>query len=164
MSGPPSRTPARSLRRQFAVAALVAVAGAACGAGVVGGDASWFIPALVAAVLGCRVLAAPPLAGGEGLLGPLFFSDVVRLARRGRGTLLRCAYALALLGALCFAYHERFPTAPLLGLSSARGPDMLVRELPRFAEMLTLVLLLAQALAVLALTPAYVAGAVAEEK
>lgn len=42
------------------------------------------------------------------LVGPLFFYDLVRLARRGRSTLLRCVYALTLLGALCFAYAEHF--------------------------------------------------------
>ena len=34
---------------------------------------------------------------GYHLVGPHFFSDVVRLARRGRSTLLRCTYALVLL-------------------------------------------------------------------
>jgi hypothetical protein len=50
----------------------------------------------------------PQTARPRSLAGPLFFYDLLRLARRGRSTLLRCTYALTLLGAHCLAYSERF--------------------------------------------------------
>jgi ABC-type transport system involved in multi-copper enzyme maturation permease subunit len=104
-------------------------------------------------------------AGDEGPLpGPLFFYDAVRLARRGRTTLLRCGYALVLLGMLCGAWRSHFPEVPLLELGSLEGQWVSVRELPRFAQSVTLAVLLAQGVAALVLTPAYLAGAVTEEK
>jgi ABC-type transport system involved in multi-copper enzyme maturation permease subunit len=164
MNGPRAHAPtARTVRLQFATGALLALAVAG---GLAGGlsSPSWFVPALVPLVLAWHLLAASRRPSDAGLLGPLFFYDVVRLARRGRSTLLRCVYALALLVALCFAYAEQFPHAPLFDLSSVRGPDVALRDMPRFAQTVSVALLLAQGVAVLALTPAYVAGAVAEEK
>jgi ABC-type transport system involved in multi-copper enzyme maturation permease subunit len=154
----------RPARLRLTAWALLALAFSSAGAAIVGGEPSWLLLALVAVLRACHALTVPPRRAGEGLLGPLFFYDVVRLARRGRSTLLRCAYALALLGALCLAYHLRFPDAPLLHLGPFYGPNVAVHELPRFAQTITLALLLAQGAAVLGLTPAYVAGAVAEEK
>ena len=53
-----------------------------------------------------------------GFVGPLFFFDLVRLARRGRSTVLRCAYAFSLLVILCFLIVNSFPhwccSAPFL--------------------------------------------------
>src|SRR5438552_3494067 len=46
---------------------------------------------------------------GIPLVGPLFFYDVVRLARRGRGTALRFAIGVALLVVLGIVYNHRFP-------------------------------------------------------
>ena len=41
------------------------------------------------------------------LAGPLFFLELVRLARRGRGILLRCGYGLLLLAALYLREYAR---------------------------------------------------------
>ncbi len=153
----------RTPRFRLAAGALLALALAGCAAGIVAGP-SWFAPAVVPLVLALQLLRAARRRPDAGLLGPLFFSDLVRLARRGRGRAVRCLYALLLLGALCFAYHAQFPRAPLFDLSSVRGPDVPVGALASFAEMVSLTLLLAQGVAALALTPAYVGGAVAEEK
>jgi ABC-type transport system involved in multi-copper enzyme maturation permease subunit len=97
------------------------------------------------------------------LVGPLFFWDVVRLARRGRGTALRFFYGAALLGALAFVYAGEFGAHNLLSLS---GDSLWVSldDQARFAHRFASALMLAQNFAVLVLVPAYLAGAVAEEK
>jgi ABC-type transport system involved in multi-copper enzyme maturation permease subunit len=97
------------------------------------------------------------------LVGPLFFWDVVRLARRGRGTALRFLYGAALLGALAFVYAGEFGAHELLSLS---GGSLWVSldDQARFAHRFASALMLAQNVAVLVLVPAYLAGAVAEEK
>src|SRR3989442_1369449 len=45
--------------------------------------------------------AAPAPSGRAGLVGPLFYYELIRLARRGRSTVLRCVYALAVLPIFC---------------------------------------------------------------
>jgi ABC-type transport system involved in multi-copper enzyme maturation permease subunit len=99
-----------------------------------------------------------------GLVGPLFYYDLVRLARRGRSTALRCLYALALLGVLCFVYAIHLPDYGALDLLLAPGPKLFGNELARFAENFAAGFLVLQCAAVLVLTPAYVAGAITEEK
>lgn len=101
---------------------------------------------------------------GTSLVGPLFFYDVLRLARRGRGTALRALYGVALLVALAVVYAQRFPQHDLLALSDDGGPYVSLHQQARFAQTFATTLLLLQNVAVLALTPAYLAGAVAEEK
>src|SRR6266852_5458437 len=46
---------------------------------------------------------------GIALLGPLFWYDLARLARRQRTTLLRCTYGLLLLGWLAYTVQDQFP-------------------------------------------------------
>lgn len=98
------------------------------------------------------------------VVGPLFFYDLVRLARRGRSTLLRCVYALALFGNLFIAYHNRFPGHDLL--SAPFTPQNTVRpaDLSLLAEEFVYSILWLQTAAIFVLTPAYLAGALAEEK
>jgi ABC-type transport system involved in multi-copper enzyme maturation permease subunit len=98
------------------------------------------------------------------LVGPLFFYDVVRLARRGRSTLLRVTFGLTLFAGLCFVYDARFPQHQILRHPFAPGPTIQPQDVGRFANAFVGVLLTVQALAVLVLTPAYLAGAIAEEK
>jgi ABC-type transport system involved in multi-copper enzyme maturation permease subunit len=116
---------------------------------------------LVAACAGLIMLAI--LRNWSPLVGPLFFYDLVRLARRGRGTALRFVYGAALLLALGFIYNRHFPGTDLLSLSGT-GQWVSLREQAAFAQAFATTLLLAQNVAVLVLTPAYLAGAVAEEK
>src|SRR5262249_19214497 len=103
---PNSLRPAPTRRwplRAFAggVLALVAILGWVAGA-----------PALAVAALFLTALlpAAWPLGRAAArLVGPLYFYELVRLARRGRSTLLRCAYALLLLAGLYSVYVTEFP-------------------------------------------------------
>src|SRR5260370_39543615 len=58
----------------------------------------------LAAFIALQIVAFRP--GGWRLLGRHFYYDVVRLARRGRSTLLRCAYILALFAGLAFVFEQ----------------------------------------------------------
>ncbi len=97
-------------------------------------------------------------------MGPLFYYELVRLARKGRGTLLRCAYALAVLLALYLAYHGRFPRHDPWREPFSSAPTLPAPELSSLAQLFVLALLRVQTLAVFVLTPVYLAAAVAEEK
>lgn len=90
------------------------------------------------------------------ILGPVFFYDAVRSARRGRNIAVRTLYALAILGLLYWTYF-------IWRLRSVEG-GIPINELATFAESFFYVFLAVQSLAVVLLTPAYVAGAIAEEK
>jgi ABC-type transport system involved in multi-copper enzyme maturation permease subunit len=90
------------------------------------------------------------------LLGPVFFYDAVRSVRRGRYFLVRGVYTGLILGLLCWTYF-------VWRLRSTDGA-IPVADLATFAESFFYVFLGVQTLAVLLLTPAYVAGAIAEEK
>src|SRR5205823_4696199 len=48
------------------------------------------------------------------LVGPLFFCETVRFARRGRSILLRTTYALFLFMSLYFVHEQLFPADTLL--------------------------------------------------
>jgi ABC-type transport system involved in multi-copper enzyme maturation permease subunit len=163
MSGPLTPPSTRLARRYLALLAFLTLLIAASVAAWVLG-VPWVTMPLIPFVMFYSFVSGPA-RGDEGAVpGPLFFYDAVRLARRGRGTLLRCGYAVTLLGVLCAAWRSHFPEVPLLELGSLEGRWVAVRELPRFAQTITLALLLAQGVAVLVLTPAYLAGAVTEEK
>ncbi|HMC67199.1 MAG TPA: hypothetical protein VKI65_19845, partial [Gemmataceae bacterium] len=125
--------------------------------------APWPFPAalvLAASVLGVAVTRRHGLL----LVGPLFFFDLVRLARRGRSTLLRCVYALVLFGGLWFTYSNRFPHIDVIGRAFDQGPTLPARKVNEFALEFVVAILVVQGAAALVLTPAYLAGAVAEEK
>jgi ABC-type transport system involved in multi-copper enzyme maturation permease subunit len=111
------------------------------------------------AVLSACWLAALLFAAGSGrlpLFGPVLLSDFVRSARRGRHTVLRVVYAAGLFLFLLALYrnHSELTRAALVGSAG----------MARFAETFCYTFLAAQFLAVAALTPAYVAGAIADEK
>jgi ABC-type transport system involved in multi-copper enzyme maturation permease subunit len=97
-------------------------------------------------------------------VGPLFYYELVRLARKGRSTLLRCAYALALLAALAYEYHDAFPEQPLFDLTFGRDASVPAGRLADLGRRFALVVLVVQYAAVLVLTPAFVAGAFAGER
>jgi ABC-type Na+ efflux pump permease subunit len=98
------------------------------------------------------------------LIGPLFFHDLVRLARRGRGTQLRCLYALALLAVLGVVYARRFSEQDPFAHIMDSGQTLPIPEMARFAETFVAAILIVQSVAVMVLTPAYLASAIAEEK
>ncbi len=89
------------------------------------------------------------------LFGPVLFYDLVRMARRSRYILLRCLYALLLLGLMWLVYQSHF--------HSYRGTAA-PSELSGFAEKFFMTFMTTQFLLLLLLTPAYTGGAIAEEK
>src|SRR6516162_2316452 len=87
------------------------------------------------------------------LFGPVLFYDMVRTARRSRYVIMRLLYVSLLLTILCIIFYT---------MESRRHDDR--RETAILAEMFFSVFMLVQLVAVTLLTPAYVAGAIAEEK
>jgi ABC-type transport system involved in multi-copper enzyme maturation permease subunit len=90
------------------------------------------------------------------LFGPMLFYDLVRVARRGRYYLLRTLFALLLAFLLCWMY--------LITYLQSQGGAVDAREMASFAESFFYTFMGVQFVIVVLLTPAYTAGAVAEEK
>jgi ABC-type transport system involved in multi-copper enzyme maturation permease subunit len=87
---------------------------------------------------------------GRWLLGPLFVLELSRLAHRGRLSVLRVAYGLALLATL----YVNFPASSIL---SKEAIGEFGRE---FAHQFLLI----QTIAMMLFTPIYFSGAISEEK
>lgn len=100
-------------------------------------------------ILGAAVLLR---RGWLKLFGPVLFYDMVRAARRGRYVLLRCFYAALLLFILFTVWMD----ANLQGGSHRQASFMALKFFEAF--------MLVQIVAVSILTPAFVAGAISEEK
>lgn len=106
------------------------------------------------------------------LFGPVFFYDMVRNGRRTRNILLRCIYALALLLVLYTVYLEYADTIQIILMRGARNPffdpnvsnQLLAQELAKFAESFFIMFMEVQFVGIFLLTPAFAAGAIAEEK
>jgi len=99
-----------------------------------------------------------------GLLGPHFFYDLIRLARRSRTRDMRMLYLLALLIGLGAVYWIRFPHQSFYNLIFNTGQPLRTNEMSRFAEVFVFTVIVVQNLAVLLLTPIYLGSAIAEEK
>ena len=98
------------------------------------------------------------------LFGPVFFYDLIRTSRKARNTLFRCLYGFGLLIVLYFVYDSWFGQY-LTNLDDLFAPAALPRDaVPRFAEHFFTAFMVVQVLTVALLTPAYVAGAITEER
>ena len=111
--------------------------------------AAWAVLLLTAAVLFRR--------GWLKAFGPMLWYDLVRTGRRARTYLIRGAYLLILLAVLWMLYVNAWPH------SGYRGAP-LNSQIARFAESFLYTFLTTQFVLMLILTPAYTAGAIAEEK
>lgn len=109
----------------------------------------WGLLAALAAVLFRR--------GWLRLFGPVLFYDLVRIGRRGRYFLFRSLYAAFLLFLIVWMYL-------VWVFDSATEGYVQANEMASFAASFFYLYLGVQFSAVVLLTPAYVAGAVAEEK
>ncbi len=98
-------------------------------------------------------LAVLVRSGRLHLFGPVLFYDMVRTARRNRYALIRCLYAAFLLLLLFWVY----------GLIADQRLDNR-QQAARLASDFFETYMVVQLIAVVILTPAYVGGAVAEEK
>jgi ABC-type transport system involved in multi-copper enzyme maturation permease subunit len=122
-------------------------------------------------VLGCAALGftAVGLAwahrrGWWTFIGPVFFFEMVRTGRQLRNNLIRISYALVIYGLLLFTYILCLIFANVAfsnGFVSSRLPSRLMDD---FLLAFSAVFLLLQYIAALLLTPAYLAGAIAEER
>jgi ABC-type transport system involved in multi-copper enzyme maturation permease subunit len=94
------------------------------------------------------------------VLGPVLVYDILRTARRGRFILVRWLYAVGLLLLLLWVYAIWSSEH----LYRAQPGQNEFREMARLAEDYFVAFSITQFIAVALLTPAYVAGAIAEEK
>src|SRR5262249_49676785 len=141
-------------RERFIGAAFLATA---CGLWLAAGR----LTAVQQGLLWAALALALAIVVGRGwlpLLGPVFGYDLVRTTRRGRYAALRAVYAVALLLFIVATYRVQ----PALDRNPWGAP--VTGGMARFAETFCFTYLAVQFLAVVALTPAYVAGAVADEK
>jgi ABC-type transport system involved in multi-copper enzyme maturation permease subunit len=97
-------------------------------------------------------------------VGPLFYHELVRLARRGHGTALRCAYAMVLFVVLFLVYRDRFSRYNLWENPFSFAVEARTGGLAPLAQGFALAVLEAQTWAVYLLTPVYLAGVIAEER
>jgi ABC-type transport system involved in multi-copper enzyme maturation permease subunit len=128
---------------------LLGVVGVVVAIGTVG---IW--PAAVLAVLLVTAAAVLSRLGFLTLFGPVLFYDMLCTARRGRYVLIRVLYSGLLLLVLFWVWAMVQP----FGRHSAR--DEAAQIAMHFFESFTVV----QLIAVVLLTPAYVAGSISEEK
>ncbi len=100
------------------------------------------------------------------LVGPHAFYDLVRLARRGRSTLVRVLYVLALFAALAATYYSTLKEPHFLapGISGMPLLQWSINQNARIAERFSITVLVAQNIAVLVLMPIYIAAGIQEER
>ena len=91
------------------------------------------------------------------LFGPVLFYDMVRTSRRSRYSIIRILYGGFLFFILCYMFL-------ILHLGPHFGQELRARETAVLAETFFGTFMLVQLVMVILLTPAYVAGAIAEEK
>jgi ABC-type Na+ efflux pump permease subunit len=97
------------------------------------------------------------------MFGPLYYYELVRLSRKGGNIAVRCGYALVTLATLFFVFRDRFPDYnPFLHPFAVEAAES--RQLARLAHDFVTAVLVVQTVAILVLTPAYLAGSVAGEK
>ena len=136
------------------------------GAVAVGAAALWWLggelPMATQAFLWIGLLAVFAILSVQfqlRLFGPVLFYDLVRTARRSRYILLRFLYALVLFAVLCWM------AANLAGQAHwTNSQDNAQHRAARLADTYFATFMTVQVIAVLILTPAYSAGAIAEEK
>ena len=125
------------------------------------------LTAIVVATLVVVFRRRSRVLGGEPSpwLGPIFRYELLRIARRGQQSRLRCLYGSLLLTGLTIAFSNQFDlSSHLFNLSDRSNVNLPIDRLAQFAENFLVVFLVLQALAVIVLTPAIVGGAIGEDK
>ena len=114
--------------------------------------------------------SAPPLValqwlvwrrGGWRLIGPHSYYDLIRMSRKGRTTLLRVLFLVALFGAIAYTFERHRPAN--LKVNVHRIAD-LREQLARLNMRCAHAWFLLQNITIVILTPAYLGGAIAEER
>lgn len=96
------------------------------------------------------------------IIGPMFWYELVRLARRGQQPRLRVLLVSLLLVGLFVTYLREFQGEELTALSGSS--QLKLDRSARFAETFLITFLSAQMLAVILITPAMVGSSITEEK
>jgi ABC-type transport system involved in multi-copper enzyme maturation permease subunit len=145
-----SNTPAAWAERLSLAGVLAAVVGLA----VYGAALAPWQQVLGWAVL---VIAAAALfrRGWLRLFGPVLWFDLLRTARRGRTYLVRAGYLLGILLVLWLMYLNAWP--------ARHGREPTLHDLARFGQLFFWAFVAAQFAFLVLVTPAFTAGAVAEE-
>ncbi len=151
-------------KREIAVLALVALApfivGFASRSVLLTIESIFFAPVAIGAVLWLR--------GDWTLVGPHFYYDLIRLARRGRSINVRVLYVIILLLGLGFVYVDQLGThrdlANSLFSSITVATADMRNEMADLAERYVAIVIILQNLAVMLLAPAYIATAITEER
>lgn len=160
------RFPARHFSRQAAGDRLLLVALIA-GSGLLVWFA-WDLP-LAWQALGWGLvltgLAALLRRGWVQFFGPVFFYDLVRTARKGQQIGHRCVYAVVLVAMIFVVYWSWLPgVGSDFSLLLTEAPHVSAAKRAQFASTFSIAFMVIQFLVVLIVTPAYTAGAIAEEK
>jgi ABC-type transport system involved in multi-copper enzyme maturation permease subunit len=98
------------------------------------------------------------------LLGPMFWYEMVKLARRGQQPRLRALLVGLLLVGLLVAYLREFRAGERWALLFGGGVQLDLARHAQFAESFLVAFLIAQLAAVILITPAVVGSAISEEK
>ncbi len=114
---------------------------------------------LAAGALGLKLLGCPIPTPS---LGPLFYHDLKRLARRGHVLLLRFLFGLALGVGVYFLYTRSLSLDNLFRERTV-APAQAALERAFVAQSLVIAILIIECAAALLLTPAYLASAIAAE-
>ncbi|MBI3411350.1 MAG: ABC transporter permease subunit [Planctomycetes bacterium] len=135
------------------------------GAGTIfGSHLDWPFWYAITLVIGVFFLAGLYVKSWGGLLGPHFYFDLIRLARRSRTRDVRVLYAFGLLVGLGLMYYLRFRGQSPGQVFFGGGQAMSINESAHFASLFVFTIIVAQNLAVMILTPVYVGSAISEEK
>lgn len=100
----------------------------------------------------------------DGIVGPLFGWELVRLARRGHAARARGILTAVILLSLLLFTAAWFARQGVGSVFFGTATALSTRESARFGEQFATTFLIAQLLAMILLTPAYAAGGIAEEK
>jgi ABC-type transport system involved in multi-copper enzyme maturation permease subunit len=92
------------------------------------------------------------------LPGPVFYAELLTSSRRIRHYFTRALYGLIILAIITQAYYSRFNTT-LFG-----APEVPIREMAGFGQSIFSTFVFCQGVAAIVLTPALVAGAIADER
>jgi ABC-2 family transporter protein len=101
---------------------------------------------------------------GKRMVGPLFFYDIIRTARRNRVIPLRCFYGIGLTVALFGVYASWFGLPKEDWRELFHQPGIARARLPEFSQSFSHVFLFGQLGLVALVTPLFTAGAVVDER
>lgn len=110
------------------------------------------------------LIRRPGWEGRPQILGPLFWYELTRLARRGQQPKLRSIYAGILLIGLLVTYLDEFREVNPLVLSQSSTALFSLDRMANFSQNFLIMFLLCQLVGLLLITPVYAGGAIADER